>query len=47
MGRLYVMTDSDKVALLDFWMKGGFFGAQFLNSQSELFNRFLIGDPPG
>jgi len=28
-------------------VKGRFFGAQFLNKQSELFNRFLIGDPPG
>ena len=30
-----------------FRMKGSFFGAQFLDKQSDLFNRFLIGYPPG
>jgi hypothetical protein len=40
-------NDGHKVVLLGFWMKGCFFGAQFLNKRRQLFNRFLIGDVLG
>jgi murein endopeptidase len=38
--RYELQVPRGKAALLGFWMKGCFLGAQFLNKQPELFDTF-------